>query len=112
MNNWEYIVYLSGPITGVPKYWEAFEKASEELTARRCLVLNPARLPEGMTARHYMHVDFAMVDIADIVVMLPGWENSAGAKLEKAYCDYIDKPTMELHELIELQDCKRGMLAK
>ena len=112
MGEWDNIVYLSGPITGVPDYWKAFEQAEEELNARRCLVLNPAHLPEGMSTRQYMHVDFAMVDIADIVVMLPGWENSKGAKLERDYCIYTDKPVIELEDFIVQLDYREVVSAR
>ena len=27
------VIYIAGPITGVPRYWEAFETAEDELTA-------------------------------------------------------------------------------
>ena len=39
-----------------------------------------------------MKICFAMIDVADEVYFLPDWEESGGAQLEKAYCDYIGKP--------------------
>lgn len=84
-------VYLSGPITGVEKYWEPFENTDDALTALGYVVLNPARLPQGMTDEQYMRICMAMIDSADVVLFLPGWENSKGAKLERAYCEYTDK---------------------
>lgn len=86
------IVYLSGPITGVPNYWEAFEKAEDQLTSLGWAVLSPAKHPQGLTNEQYMRMDFAMIDVADVVLILPGWSGSEGARLELSYCEYIKKP--------------------
>lgn len=44
-----------------------------------------------MTSADYMRICFAMIDTADCLYMLDGWENSPGACLEKMYADYIGK---------------------
>lgn len=89
------VFYISGPITGVERYWEAFEAAEDALVAQGHAVLNPAKLPEGMTKKQYMQINFAQIDAADVVYFLPGWQASAGARLERAYCDYIGKAVVE-----------------
>ena len=85
------VAYIAGPITGVENYWEAFEKAEDEIRALGFIPISPSRLPEGMTNEQYMRINFASIDAADVVFFLPGWENSAGARLERAYCEYIGK---------------------
>ena len=86
------VVYISGPITGTPQYWEAFEKTADDLTAAGFIALNPAALPEGMTNEQYMRINFSMIDAADAVLFLDHWEMSRGASLECSYCMYIGKP--------------------
>lgn len=89
------VFYISGPITGVERYWEAFEAAEDALVAQGHVVLNPAKLPEGMTKQQYMLINIAQITAADVVWFLPGWQNSEGARLERAYCDYIGKAVVE-----------------
>lgn len=101
----QYSIYLSGPISGVPEYWLRFLRA--ETFLRRDLltrattprIYNPARLPRGWSNRQYMHAAFAAIDESDIVILLPGWEDSTGAKLEKDYAGYTGKATIIFAEL-------------
>ena len=86
------VVYISGPITGVERYWEAFEKAEEALEAAGYIALTPTRLPKGLTNEQYMRIDLAMIDAADAVFFLDGYDRSLGARVEHEYCHYIDKP--------------------
>lgn len=95
------VVYLSGPITGVPNYWEAFEKVEDELTSLGWVVLSPAKNPQGLTLAQYMRIDFAMIDVADVVFLLPGWVGSQGSLLEYNYCSYTGKPTVESFDELE-----------
>lgn len=98
------VVYLAGPITGVPKYWERFEIAEDTLIAKGFIPLNPAKLPQGMTNDKYARICASMVDCADIVFFLPDWHRSQGASTEWEYCKYIGKPVVysfaELAEVV------------
>ena len=86
------VVYIAGPITGVPRYWEAFEKAEDDLSAAGFIPLSPARLPSGLSKAQYMRIDLAMLDSADAVLFLKGYSFSSGAMIEHTYCGYTDKP--------------------
>lgn len=86
------VIFISGPITGVPEYYKAFEAMEDELSALGYIPLSPSRLPTGMTYEQYMRICFAMIDSADAVIFLEDYENSTGSKLERDYCFYINKP--------------------
>lgn len=86
-------IYIAGPITGVERYWEAFEKAEDELIEHGFIPISPSRLPIGLTNVQYARINFATIDAADAVYFLPNWEESVGACMEMSYCNYIGKPT-------------------
>lgn len=91
-------IYIAGKITGDKDFRDKFRDAAEKLMDWHqggAVILNPAELPGGLDKREYMRLCFAMVEIADIVYLLEDWQQSEGAKLEKAYCDYIGKGTVE-----------------
>lgn len=89
------VVYIAGPITGVDRYWEPFEKAEDDLTALGYIPLSPARLPQGMTNAQYMRICLAMIDSADAVLVI-GDRYSEGVNVEGAYCQYVGKPIVML----------------
>lgn len=96
------VIYIIGPVNGVPRYYEAFEKMEDELTARGFIPLSPARLPEGLTKEQYTRICYAMIDSADAVVTLPGYEADAGAAMEFSYSAYIRKTYAVMASWFEL----------
>lgn len=86
------VVYIAGPISGVPKYWEAFERAEDELSAAGFIPLSPSRLPWNLSDEKAMQICMAMINAADAVLFLTGSSMSRGACLEYHYCSYMDKP--------------------
>lgn len=92
------VIYLSGPITDVPNYWVPFEEAEEDLTDLGYITLNPTHLPKGMTNDQYMRICFAMIDAADAVLFLKGFDASDGVELENKYCKYVGKPRVIVHD--------------
>lgn len=98
-------LYLSGPITGVENYRENFRKAEEKLRDEDLIdIFNPTKisevLPTDLTYEECMKIDFALIDMSDILVQLPGWENSRGANREYGYALGKDITIITLEELI------------
>ena len=87
--------YISGPITGIKNYQDAFIECEMELIQQGHIVINPALLPEGLASKDYMRMSIAMIESADTLVLLPGWRNSKGAMIEKLYAEYIGLRVLE-----------------
>lgn len=82
-------IYISGPITGNPNYKEQFAAISRMLETDGHIVVDPSVETEGLSPRDYMRISLARLESADEILLLPGWENSKGAKIEKLYAEYI-----------------------
>ena len=98
-------IYIAGKITGDPDYKAKFEAAAEAYKKKGYTVLCPSWMPAGMQPADYMRICFAMIDTADVVAFLPGYETSPGAQLELQYCLYTDKS-------VRLPECKHPVLIR
>ena len=82
-------VYISGPITGVKDYDQIFMKAHERLKLMGKDVLDLVEMTKNLTTQleyeTYMKIAFALIDDADEIYMIEGWERSAGANRELGY---------------------------
>lgn len=76
-------VYLSGRVSGFKHYREAFAQAEKELLDMGYDVLNPASGADNLTEAEAMRRAVNMLLQADVVVMLPHWEQSDGALIER-----------------------------
>jgi hypothetical protein len=89
------VIYLSGPMTGMPEFnFPAFHKAAASLRASGHEVVNPAELDAAdagkpMTWEMYLRRDIRALMECTGIALLPGWEKSKGAKLEKHIADQL-----------------------
>jgi hypothetical protein len=87
-------IYIAGKITGDKHYRQKFDKYASEQKKAGNVVLNPAVLPCGMAQHEYLHICFAMIDVADCVHFLEDWRKSNGAQTEHDYCRDNGKPVI------------------
>ena len=82
-------IYISGPITGVKDYDQIFKSAHKDLESIGKGVLDLVDMTKNLTVQleyeTYMKMAFALIDDADEIYMLQGWERSAGANRELGY---------------------------
>ena len=88
-------IYIAGKMTGAPNYnFDRFNAKEAELLKEGWRVLNPAKIGFLPEYKMYWPINKAMLDGADAVYMLDGWEDSPGARKELFYAIKIGLPVM------------------
>ena len=84
-------VYISGPMTGMPDLNRcAFTFAEGRILAHGMKPVNPHTLCDpSWDWNKCMRADVTALCACDALLLLPGWENSKGAKAEKAAADAL-----------------------
>ena len=105
------LVYLSGPMTGIPEFnGPAFRAYAAKLRAEGFEVISPHEMDKAADTTGWKWGDFLTRDMDVLlsskvgvqrIYMMPGWEKSRGAKLERYAAEangiaVYDVTTMEL----------------
>lgn len=95
--------YVAGPMTNVEDWnFPAFHEAARRLRLLGHEVINPADNDNGDTSHdraHYMRQDIGHVLAVEGVAVLPGWQNSRGAKLEVLLAIELGLPIIDAETL-------------
>lgn len=87
------VCYIAGPMAGVPEFnYPLFNSVAKTLRDRGLEVRNPAENDGGSADKSwdfYLRLGLAQLLECDSVVVLPGWENSRGARLELAVAEAL-----------------------
>ena len=117
------IVYIAGPMTGLPDFnYPAFKKKEgllNELGRRASpaiafTVLNPAVFPFGLPHEAYMQMTLPMLHVSNCIYLLKGWEDSIGSKielqyaLENGYRIFVEGSDELENYLLELSNAERN----
>ena len=103
-------IYLSGPITGVEDYHLNFLKAENQVRDifKNDEVINPmwmGNMLPGGSHEEYMTLCFALVGMADKMVMLDGWQQSQGACMERSLAEEMGVEVLEIGASGEIKAC-------
>lgn len=91
--------YIAGPMTGLPQFnYPAFNAVAEQLRAKGVEVLNPAENVcslDDPTWQDWMRLGLAQLIQCDEILLLPNWEASRGAVLERQVAEQLGMTVTE-----------------
>ncbi|MDF4490323.1 DUF4406 domain-containing protein, partial [Vibrio parahaemolyticus] len=92
--------YIAGPVSKEPGgNYAAFKQVADQITESGNIALYTSLLPQGMSEAEYMKFAHAMLEVCDVVVLLPRWSMSDGAVAEFHWAVKLDKPIIFVSHL-------------
>jgi Domain of unknown function (DUF4406) len=98
------VIYVAGKMTGLPEFnFPAFNAAAKLLRDMGFTVENPAEIApiEGHPWEAYMRIALVKMLTCEAIVLLPGWERSRGANIERHLAIDLGMPVWLLSDFIE-----------
>lgn len=85
-------VYIAGSITGTTaNHKQRSEEAETQLRRLGFEPINPDKLPENVKYKDAIKEGIKKLQECDAIYLIPGWEVSKGANLEKHFAEVLDK---------------------
>ena len=101
-------IYVAGPMTGLPEHnFPAFHAAAARLREAGWEAVNPAENFGGRTdmpRETYLRADILLLAQCEAIAMLPGWQESRGAKLEYLLARELGMPIYDAETLQPLEN--------
>lgn len=97
-------IYLSGPMSGLPNLnFPAFNRAAVRLRNFRWEVINPVEINSDPNAAwlECLADDLKAMACCTAICMLPGWETSFGARIERLAAEKLGLEIFDLAELVQ-----------
>lgn len=96
-------IFICGPMSDLPgNNYDAFNAEALRLRALGHGVENPAENPEppGKEWKDYMRMSITQLVRCDTVVLLPGWQDSRGANIERPLALKLGMRVVDAHEVV------------
>ncbi|CAE6838801.1 DUF4406 domain-containing protein [Paraburkholderia nemoris] len=97
-------IYISGPMSDIPRLnWPLFNRTAVRLRNLRWEVVNPVEINNDPEAEWLdcIAADLAAMKGCTAICMLPGWEASYGARIERLTAEKLKLEIYDLADLIQ-----------
>lgn len=95
-------IYISGPMSGLPNNnYPRFNRAAVRLRNLRWEVVNPVavKVPDGTDWLGYMAANLETMRGCTALCLIPGWQDSFGARMELLAAQKLE---MDIYDLVDL----------